>query len=1427
MSRSWQTWLRRWFAPNRPARAGRRLALEALEDRLAPATFVVTTTGDASVKPTLVANPQNNPALLNLYNAPTLRGAMEMAETIDPSKTPVSFNGKVMTLPYNTILFRIANSEQKISVGSALPEIKTYSIVISGYPPRLANGLVDVNYANQVIVLDGSAAKAGSNGFVISAGKSQIKGLVIDGFKRDANQQPDMQGGNAIVLTGKGGNHIRGNLIGTDSSGMKTTDTKGNSTGNEGFGVFINGSPDNTVGGVADTTALSPRNILSGNRAGIEISGIAAKGNKVFGNYIGTDKAGTGELSNNDGIVIDNAPDNRIGGALDASKTIIDASRNLISGNRTDGIEITGADAKGNRIEGNRIGTKADGKAELPNRNGVAIREGAQRNTVGGTASGARNLISGNRNDGVLITGANTNFNYVQGNFLGTDVDGKGAVANRRGVDIRGGASFNQVGGAMAKKAGQLVPGSGAANVISGNTFVGVRISAGTGNGVQGNLIGLQVDGATKQANGEGVNLTSTVQTTVGGQSPEFRNTISGNAGTGLTISGTADAASTLNEVYGNYIGTDFSGTKAVANDLFGLSIEDSSVNKIGALDKAGNVVAGARNVISGNKASGVNITGAESILNVLAGDIIGRSQLDSKNNTVALGNTSTGIHIGLGAVRNTVVKSLVASNDLTGIWDENPSFSNTFSQNSITDNNGKGKDPKAPGGIDVDQLGLTIDPVPILKVSAIDRNSNITITGSLKGSAKNATVTIQFFVNTAKDTSGYGQGKVFVGDLTVQTDANGNTRQDFTKVISIKQKDLFGNAVTIATGNWITATATTPKPKDGSAYGTTEFSKAVDVPKQVGLLVPTTTTVVASMVNPTYGQTQTFTATVTDNVPGAGVPTGLVSFFDDGALLGAGTLDSTGVATLTATSNLMTAGTDTITAEYAGQGNFLASAGSTTEDVSPAALTITADNQSKVYGATLPTLTASYSGFVNGDTAANLTTLPTLTTTATAGSHVSGSPYSSTASGAVDPNYTINYVAGMLAVTPAVLTITANSQSKVYGAALPTLTASFSRFVNGDTAASLTTPPVLSTTATASSTVSGSPYSIAATGAADSDYAISFVPGSLTVNPAGTTTTLTANSSTSVFGEPINFTASVVAVAPGAGTPTGTVAFKRMFADGSVVTVGTGTLDPTGTAVFVMDHFVPATATMFAVYLGDGNFTTSTSPTLSHVINKAATTLTLSLVPPMSPGLTAASTVVPGGVTVTAGQPVNLVALLSVVPPGAFVVPATGTITFYDTFQGSTTPLSTVDLSGPPGTSPAFTAAGTHLVSAVYSGDSYFLGSSTMTPFVVTVTPAAATHLQLVPAQTTVLPGTPFAMTVTALDAYGNVATGYVGTLHFTSSDPQASVPGNVTFSPGNGGVMTVSGFALRSPADQTFTAADTVTPSITGTIFFHFVTG
>jgi hypothetical protein len=489
------------------------------------------------------------------------------------------------------------------------------------------------------------------------------------------------------------------------------------------------------------------------------------------------------------------------------------------------------------------------------------------------------------------------------------------------------------------------------------------------------------------------------------------------------------------------------------------------------------------------------------------------------------------------------------------------------------------------------------------------------------------------------------------------------------------------------------------------------------------------TAAAVGSSINPSvFGQPVTFTATITPLGSAPIPPSGLVTFLDGSTPLGTGTLAVVaGLDQATLSTAALAVGSHPITAVYAGDANFAGSTSPVLNQVvnkADTSLVLTSGISSTVYGQAIqftatvspvspgsgtPTGTVQFqvdgSNFgapvpLTGGQAVS----PSLSTL-TAGTHTIRAVYSG------DGSFSVSSGLWTQAVTPAPLTITADNQTKVYGAAVPTLTASYSGFVNGDTPASLTTPPALTTTATASSPVGTYPINVS--GAAAANYTISYVAGMLTVTPAGTVTGLTANSPTSVFGEPITFTAVVAPVAPGAGTPTGTVAFKRLFPNGSVVTFGTANLDATGTAVFIMDHFVPATATLFAVYQGDANFAPSTSPTIVHVINKADTTTGLS------------SNIS----TSVVGQPVNFTSTLGVVAPGSAVVPPTGTITYYDTFQGVTTVLAVSDVGGA-AQSPAFTTAGTHVVTAVYSGDSYFNGS-TSGPLTQVVN-KASTHISL-----------------------------------------------------------------------------------------------
>jgi uncharacterized protein YjbI with pentapeptide repeats len=198
---------------------------------------------------------------------------------------------------------------------------------------------------------------------------------------------------------------------------------------------------------------------------------------------------------------------------------------------------------------------------------------------------------------------------------------------------------------------------------------------------------------------------------------------------------------------------------------------------------------------------------------------------------------------------------------------------------------------------------------------------------------------------------------------------------------------------------------------------------------------------------------------------------------------------------------------------------------------VSAVPLVITASNGEMTYGGSPPSVTASYSGFVNGDTAVSLSTAPTCSTAATSSS--AAGTYASSCSGAADPNYTLSYENGTVAVDPAPLVISASSGTMTYGATQPAITASYAGFVNGDTAASLASAPTCSTTATTSSPVGS--YASSCTGASDPNYSISYVNGSVTVGQASLV--IQASSESSTYGSaPGSITPSFAGFANGEG---------------------------------------------------------------------------------------------------------------------------------------------------------------------------------------------------------------------------------------------------------------------------------------------------
>ena len=206
-------------------------------------------------------------------------------------------------------------------------------------------------------------------------------------------------------------------------------------------------------------------------------------------------------------------------------------------------------------------------------------------------------------------------------------------------------------------------------------------------------------------------------------------------------------------------------------------------------------------------------------------------------------------------------------------------------------------------------------------------------------------------------------------------------------------------------------------------------------------------------------------------------------------------------------------AGTYTLTPSGAVDPNYIFQYNTGVYTISPAPLTVAAGNATMSYGGTVPTIGVSYAGFVNGDNASSLSTPATGSTTATSTSPVG--TYPTTASGAVDPNYTFTYQPGTLTIGKSQLTVTADNKAMPLGGPLPPLTVSYSGFVGSDNASSLTTQPTATTPATASS--SSGTYPITPTGGASPNYTFKYVNGTLTVGQA--VLTITANPASSVYG--------------------------------------------------------------------------------------------------------------------------------------------------------------------------------------------------------------------------------------------------------------------------------------------------------------------
>lgn len=501
----------------------------------------------------------------------------------------------------DTIDFAIGSGAQTITPTFDLPVITDPVTIDATTQPGFAG--------TPLIELRGDNTEG--PGLLVTAGSSTIQGLVINRFIAPG-----------IILVSGGNNIVRGNLIGTDLAG-------GTALGNGGGGVAVISSSGNTIGG----TVASARNIISasgGSGVGLE----TGSGNTVQGNFIGTDITGAVDLGNGDrGVLVSDSASNMIGGTTAGAL-------NLISGNGTEGILLLGSGSSSNLVQGNLIGTDVSGAAALANGfSGVGVQN-APGNTIGGASTSARNIISGNASDGVLVLDGGSSGNRIEGNFIGTDVSGAAALGNgQTGITLD------------ILTAGTMI----LRNLVSGNATIGIELGNGAQNTViQGNLIGVDLSGTASIANLIGVRIAESSNTTVGGTTAGLGNTISGNTQNGVEI-----VAATGTLLQGNLIGTNSSGTSAIPNGGFGVGIASTG-------NTVGGIVAGSRNIISGNTTGGVSIVASS---NTVQGNYIGTNL----TGTAALGNGGHGVAILLGS--STVVggttgaaANLISGNNGVGV---------------------------------------------------------------------------------------------------------------------------------------------------------------------------------------------------------------------------------------------------------------------------------------------------------------------------------------------------------------------------------------------------------------------------------------------------------------------------------------------------------------------------------------------------------------------------------------------------------------------------------------------------------------------------------------------------------------------------------------------------------------------------------------
>ncbi len=444
----------------------------------------------------------------------------------------------------------------------------------------------------------------------------------------------------------------------------------------------------------------------------------------------------------------------------------------------------------GNVLEGNHIGTDASGTSGRGNGTwgygipGVLIVQSSD-NRIGGPAPEQRNVISGNQEEGLEITGVESIYNQVQGNYIGVDAYGTSALPNGytdgKGIRVSDSASDNIIGGPMP----------GAANVVSGNAGTGIIVS-GHRNEISHNLIGTDYTGTLAIGNDRnGVQISGGNENYVGG------NVIANN---GFSMHGSrwsgvrVDGGALRNYVWDNHIGTDASDTLSMGNGASGVEVGQAwftyvLYNTIGNNDHSGVRIDGAAGVYVLENRIGVGI-GGNNLSNLEDGVLVVDGSWNIYERNVIRYNEGAGVRV-IAGIANLLNANRFSMNGALGI---------DLGEEGVARNDHLDGD----GGANMQQN------FPLLRRA--ERSETSTWIDGELASTPNTTFHLQFFQSETADPSNYGEGDRLIATVDVTTAADGVAGFGFT---------IPG---TLSEGSVVTATATDPNAN------TSEFSEAIEV---------------------------------------------------------------------------------------------------------------------------------------------------------------------------------------------------------------------------------------------------------------------------------------------------------------------------------------------------------------------------------------------------------------------------------------------------------------------------------------------------------------------------------------------------------------------------------------------------------------------